>query len=326
MSTQLVANTPEWHEARRQGMGGSDAAIPFGLSPFMDAFELFAIKRGTAPPKEMTEAQSWGLALESAIRTEFMARRGCHIHMAKPMTRNANLPSFMFANVDGLVVDKTILGMGVFEAKNLSQFTSLKDGLPEHIWLQVQHNMAVTNLDWAAVAILVGGQRLETFDVQRDEEAIDLLVDGETEFWRRVELNDPPPPSGLASTSALLRKLYPEGNGRTVILDDPAAATCARFYDECKTQVKEISKTAAAYQQDFIQRLGKNEVAVIPGYGKVSYKTVRFDDEQVIDAERLSRDYPEAYAACVSFKAKKSQRRFTTKPLKGEPEEEGTEE
>ncbi len=326
MSTQLVANTPEWHEARRQGIGGSDAAVIFGLSPFMDAFELFAIKRGTAPPKESTEAQEWGLILEKAIREGYSRRTQREVFDAQPMVRNVDLPDFMFANPDGYIRSPDTMNLGVYEGKNFSQFVSLKEGLPEHIWLQVQHNMAVTGFVWAAVAILIGGQRLEIIDVDRDEEAIQLLIDGETEFWRRVELNDPPPPSGLASTSALLRKLYPEGNGRTVILDDPAAATCARFYDECKTQVKEISKTAAAYQQDFIQRLGKNEVAVIPGYGKVSYKTVRFDDEQVIDAERLSRDYPEAYAACVSFKAKKSQRRFTTKPLKGEPEEEGTEE
>ena len=143
-----------------------------------------------------------------------------------------------------------------------------------------------------------------------------MLIDGEREFMRRVEIGDPPPPDGMGATGELLKRMYPVGNGRTVILDDPTAAEGARRFDLLKAQAKEVEKAQDAVKQTFQTILGKNEVAILPGYGKVSWKTVRPEDELECDLDRLSKDHPELFAQYVSTKPKRPYRRFLTHPLK----------
>lgn len=310
----IIQGTPAWLEARKKGIGGSDAAAVVGLSPFQSSLELYLVKCGESPDKPETEAMRWGKVLESAIATEYAERQGVQIEQGQALMQSAEHP-FMLASLDG-VVQCPIRGEGGYEGKSLSAWTKLDDGLPEYIWIQVQHCMCVSQLNWFDVAMLLGGQRFELRTVERDDEAIEMLIDAEREFMRRVEIGDPPPPDGMASTGSLLRRMYPEGNGRTIILDDPAAIVEAQRIDALALSMKEMDSTRKALCQKFQQRMAKSEVAVIPGYGQVTWKTTRYEDTISIDAERLSLEEPEMYARFATTTPKRSVRRFMTKPIK----------
>ena len=315
----MVQSREDWLKERLTGIGGSDAAAIVGLSPFTSPFKLFQVKRGMEIDEPETEAMRLGRRLEAGIAEEYAERKGYVLAEAPPFIRSKSHP-FMFANLDRLIVESP-RGPGGYEGKNLSGFTQLDDGVPDYIWIQCQHYMHVCELAWFGLAMLIGGTRLVDFEIERDDEAIDMLIDSQVEFMRRVESNDPPPMDGSERTSQLLRRMYPEGNGRTIILDDPTAPGRARQIDALKEQEKEIKKGYKAIQQEFIKTLGKNEVAVIPGYGRISYKTTRFDDTVEIDQERLSIEEPAIYAKYATTKAKKPQRRFLTKPIGNQEEE-----
>ncbi len=59
-------HTPEWHDLRSRGIGGSEVAAILGLSPWQSQFSLWHSKRAgwaTEPNDEMR----WGTALEPAL-------------------------------------------------------------------------------------------------------------------------------------------------------------------------------------------------------------------------------------------------------------------
>lgn len=312
-----VLTREEWVAKREamHGIGGSEAAAVFSLSPYMSAYELYLIKRGEAPPKEETEAMRWGRRLESAVAEEYADRYGRTLRKIDDFHPSDKYP-FMFASTDR-VIDGDPRGLGGYEGKALSGFTKLDDGVPEHIWIQVQHYYAVmVEIRWFDVAMLIGGQRLECREIERDNEAIEMLVDGERELMRRVELGDPPKPDGLAATGALLKRMYPMGSGRTLVFDSEDARTEVAEFVRLKEQMRQRKERLGELKYGFQARMQDAEIAILPGWGKVTWKTVRPKPELKIDLERLQKEQPEIYQRYVRKEPKRPYRRFLTCPLK----------
>lgn len=46
MLVELSQGTPEWHEWRKNGIGGSDATVVEGISPYRTPRQLFYEKKG----------------------------------------------------------------------------------------------------------------------------------------------------------------------------------------------------------------------------------------------------------------------------------------
>jgi len=186
------AGTPE---ERRTGLGGSDAAAALGLSPWQSPYDLWEQKIGIAPPVEETEPMLWGKLLEGVIREEYARRTGFNVQPVKEMMRHAEHP-WMFAHVDGRVSPNTIL-----EVKTTRDTRGWgdpgTDEIPLHFLTQTHHYLAVTQAEVCDVAVLFGGQDLQLYQVLRDPEIEQQLIDGEADFWRHVIDAEPPPPVSL---------------------------------------------------------------------------------------------------------------------------------
>jgi predicted phage-related endonuclease len=50
-------------------------------------------------------------------------------------------------------------------------------------YIQMQHYMAVTGWDMWHLAVLIGNRQFLWYDVPRDQEWIDMIIEKETEFW-----------------------------------------------------------------------------------------------------------------------------------------------
>ena len=121
MSFTVIANTAaipyeEWLERRKEGIGGSDAAVVCGVSRYKSPVELWMEKTGQLPAQEAGEAAYWGHQLEELVRTEFTKRTGIQVEHRMELLRS-DQHSFMQANLDG-TCRQPDLGPCVFEAKN----------------------------------------------------------------------------------------------------------------------------------------------------------------------------------------------------------------
>ena len=105
MSFTVIANTAaipyeEWLERRKEGIGGSDAAVVCGVSRYKSPVELWMEKTGQLPAQEAGEAAYWGHQLEELVRTEFTKRTGIQVEHRMELLRSDQHP-FMQANLDG---------------------------------------------------------------------------------------------------------------------------------------------------------------------------------------------------------------------------------
>lgn len=104
---QVLVNTSslsreEWLEYRRRGIGGSDVAAVFGLSPYLTARDLYYDKIGVATP--IDDEGNWvqlevGKLLEELVAKIFSLKIGRPVYKIQEMFYHPQYP-FMLADVD----------------------------------------------------------------------------------------------------------------------------------------------------------------------------------------------------------------------------------
>lgn len=255
-----------WLAARRETIGGSDAPVILGLSRWQSPAGLYAEKLGLLPPpEEQTEAQEMGLILEPIIRRLYEERTGQLVISPRPwLVRRSTKHPFMTYSPDGWVWRGDT--RGVFQAKTTSAWHGREwdDEPPIHYLVQLQHEMAVEDVGWGVLAVLIGGQRFRHFEVERHERLIAGLVERERDFWTALQARTAPPVDGSAACSALLRELHPADNGGVVEL--PAEAL---EWDRAKREADEHIRRWQAQKDEAENKLraaiGDNEVGMLPG-------------------------------------------------------------
>lgn len=306
--------TDEQKAQRHAGLGGSDAGVAAGVSPFKSPLRLYYEKRGELPlDEEETEAMEWGKILEEPIARKFASKTGLKVR--RQSLRVATAHRFMLANIDRQVLAPS----GVLECKALNAFTRIEGvaDLPDYMYLQGQHYLEVYGYERLYFAILIGGQKFVQFPVERDQQTIDVLIEVEREFWRRVELGDPPPPDGSESTRELAKHLYPKDTGKLITMDSTDARQTALALLQAKDQAKQAEDRKTALENWLKFRLEDASEATIPGFGRITWKSARPSRKEVVDLTKLKAEFPDAYEAAVRVEPSGGGRRFLIKPEKG---------
>lgn len=183
---EIVQGSSEWLEWRKSGLGGSDAPVIEGLSPYKTKRELFFEKRGERveddDSKDFIFAK--GHKTEALIRQEFcsliLAETGFQIEMAPVCLRH---PEFEYIIVS---LDGRDSKLGVLEAKLVGQedLRNAREGhLPAHHYSQMQHQF------WAAEEEVGqwfghdGKKNGALVMVKRNEEYIKRYSDKAHQFW-----------------------------------------------------------------------------------------------------------------------------------------------
>lgn len=272
----------EWLDMRKRGIGGSDAAVALGLSPWKSPVQLYMEKTGELDPQPMnSEAVYWGTKLESIVADRF-AELNPDIEV-RPLNAMLVHPehTFMLANIDREIISPT--GNGILEVKtaNVRQADKWADNnVPVGYTMQVQHYLAVTGYQFAWLACLLGGQELITRYVERDDELIEKITQGEERFWGCVVNHTPPEWDGSQSSWDILKRLYPTSEkGKVVSLPEDLKGTLDEYLAldaQCKEYsdiAKKSERARDAYKQKLVEALGDAEAGLLNGY-QIKYATV----------------------------------------------------
>lgn len=187
MNAELTQNTPEWLEFRRRKIGASDAPIILGVSPWKTPYQLW-LEKTSGVASTATARQKRGLELEELARQTFEKKTGM-IMFPKVVLH----PTFdwMMASLDGIDMD----GQSIVEIKCPGQVdhdTAKAGKIPEKYIPQLQHQLAVTGLNWAYYFSFDGMDGV-IVEVQRDSDYIERMIGLEKTFWECVESCTPPP-------------------------------------------------------------------------------------------------------------------------------------
>lgn len=284
----------DWLAVRRTGIGGSDAAAAVGLNPYMSALELWLEKTGRADglprpsPDDTTSPTYWGTLLEPIVSASYTKQTGNRVRRINAVLRHPTIP-WMLANLDREIVG--VPDVQILECKTAGEFGSRlwREGVPEYVQLQVQHQLAVTGKQAAHVAVLLCGQALEVHRIERDDGLIGRLIELEARFWQFVQSDTPPPADGSESAERALRHLYP-GNGETVdFSDDRRLSSVFADLVAVRAEIERHEAQEALLKQTLIQAMGDATRAVFET-GSVSFK--RSKDSSIVDLARLLADHP----------------------------------
>jgi putative phage-type endonuclease len=286
----------DWLEVRKTGIGSSDAAAAVGLNPYQSPLELWLVKTGRdarlpkVDPNDDSSPMFWGTLLESFVAAAYTKRTGNRVRKVNAVLQHAQHP-WMLANLDREVMGVPDVQILECKTTGMSGQRLWRDGVPEYIQLQVQHQLAVTGKQAADVAVLVCGNDFRTFRIQRDNQMIASLIELERRFWHYVETDTPPPADGSDSAAMALQALYPQDDTTVIQLEDDVEMNAA-FSDllAVRQSLAEAEAFESRLKQRIQERMGHASKAVF-SEGEVTWKKSR--DGVVLDVATLLLDQPD---------------------------------
>lgn len=188
-TVNLTQRSPEWHDWRRKGIGGSDVPIILGISPYKKSIrDLYHEKRGNPMETETNEfAITMGDKAEKFARAKILELYGEEM---TPACVELECDPRFIASLDG-VISNAIVEVKYVGREVLN--TALNNGLiPNHHYCQIQHQLMVSGMSeclWFGVDP-DGNHQILTIGV--DKESIDSIYSKSLEFLIRVEKGVPP--------------------------------------------------------------------------------------------------------------------------------------
>lgn len=306
--------TPQWHELRLAGIGGSEVAAVLGLSGLHSQHAIWMRKMGMPVEDEETIRMRVGSRLEPLV-IDLLAERSPH--HAVPFARTIRHPEYDWwqLNTDGLVLDGDTLVAPV-EAKTSSErmyYRWLEEGPPIYYQCQVQYALGATGLSFALVPCLFGNGKFEWWRIDRDDEDIAAIAEHLGSWWRDYVVTGEAPPIDGSSDARdyLIQKYGHEDSGETVELADDVERWVEQ-YQKARRLEKKAEKLKAEAQNRLIDAVGEAKAGTTPSEYKVTivraqrfdedYARKRYGDElrpflHALDTNALRRERPDIYQA-----------------------------
>ncbi|GAB2533599.1 YqaJ viral recombinase family nuclease [Simplicispira piscis] len=309
----------DWLAVRKGGIGSSDAAAAVGLHPYKSQLQLWMEKTGRdagLPVVDPNDDQSplyWGTLLEPIVAAHYTRRTGNRVRRVNAVLQHPE-HSWMLANLDREVMGTPEVQILECKTAGIHGSRLWRDGVPEYVQLQVMHQLAVTGKQAADVAVLMGGQELQVFRIERDAEMMTQLIQLEQQFWGYVERDQEPPADGSDSADLALRCLYPRDSGTT--LDFSTDLEMSGVFSDLLA-VREVITTQTALEAQLKQRIQQHmgeATRALFETGEVSWK--RSKDGTTLDTVQLLKDRPDL-AQAYSL-TKPGSRRFLVQQKPGE--------
>lgn len=193
----------EWLEARKNRIGGSDAACIVGMNPYRSNVELWEIKTGQVEAEDISDKPyvKYGSEAEQHLRELFKLDFPQYkvSYVEDNMWLNSKYP-FAHASLDGWLEDEKGR-RGVLEIKTTNILQSMQrekwnNRIPDNYYIQVLHYLMVTEFDFAVLKAQLkydydGDIFLTTkhYLIEREEvqEDIDFLEKAERKFFECIK-------------------------------------------------------------------------------------------------------------------------------------------
>ena len=219
MSIEIIQPNDEkqWLELRTKDITSTEVSALFGISPYMTKFELWHRKhRGEVVKFDPNERMKWGTRLQDAIAAGIAEENKWSVMRMTEYIRDPELRAGASFDFSLDTYESENSEPGLLEIKNVDSL-QFKNGwtqddegnieAPLHIEIQVQHQLMVSQRQFAYIGALVGGNKLVLIKRTRDENVIRRIREVIAEFWGTIEANIPPSPD-FEKDADFIKDLY----------------------------------------------------------------------------------------------------------------------
>lgn len=291
----------QWRQLRRFGIGSSDAASASGLSRYQTPYQLWREKTGLDEPADLRKNPYvyWGKMHEATVARHFAQEHPeWSVRNTNFMFWREDLGFPMFANFDRLgqrrgerpaLIEIKTGGMDLH--KNQGNWGEPGTAeIPDEHYVQVlqQFALAGERYQTAYVPALLGGNDYREYVVQRDNEAIQNLIDLEKDFWQKVVSMREPEIQTL--DDAMLR--WPTTRGEAVEASPEIAAVFSKY--------KRFKGAGGAVEENLdglkVQLAAFMEDADTLTIGGKPVLTHKLRQKEIIDGKGLREEMPDVAA------------------------------
>ena len=284
MPTKSIPITDEqsWLENRLLDITSTEVSALYDLSPYQTEFELYHQKKEKHVVRiEENERMTWGKRLEDSIAHGAAETMGWNIskfdvYMSNPKTRMGS--SFDYKINKSNKFDPPEDGVGILEIKNVDGVAYRKnwkdDGngnieAPEHIELQIQHQMEVADINWCALVALVGGNTQKIIFRKRDRAIGEDLTKKVAAFWEKVKAGTPPDIDYLIDADYIIKTLHNQADAGVILNADEDLDRLIDEYNITNRELHSLSKTKDSLKAQILERSEKAS-RIISKYGTIS--------------------------------------------------------
>lgn len=269
-------------ENRQLYVGGSDVPVILGLSKYKTQFQLAQEKVGIVAPDHSTNPYiQYGNKLEPVIREYINTMNSLHFHPDTFIDKENMLRS----NVDGIDDENKILleikthGSNptekVYEAQMQLYFhqTGCEFG-----WLAMYHRPKDFDLEFDR-------ERLVVKEIERDDAAIEKILDSIETFWIRVEYLKENPDMTES-------EYYSIGNDVDKLVNRVEKFELQMM--QFKVQAKLLEDQQKEYRDKLYQKMEENDIKKIDT-GNIVITRVLPTERKSVDSKRLKEEQPDIY-------------------------------
>ena len=231
---QFEDGSPQWHEARTKGIGGSEIASILGINSFTSRYVLWMQKAGIIPRNEdYNPLFEWGHRLEPVILQKFAEAHPEYDVLPGGSWRNKDR-DYQLANPDGLLVSRETGEYEILEIKTSMTGVGWGPGpndIPAKYVAQVRWYLDTFGFTSAHIVVLIGLGDYREYRIYADPAKTAEMHDAAAAFTWSLQTNTPPPIDGGEDTYTFLRSrnlsIVAKGEGSKVELDDELAQLVA---------------------------------------------------------------------------------------------------
>lgn len=281
IETIPVTSEQAWLEQRLQDVTSTEVSALYGLSPYLSEFELFHHKRDRKVVRiEENERMRWGKRLESVIAHGAAEEMGWNISKLDVYMRNVEArigSSFDFQ------INSSSDGVGIMEIKNVDSLVYARNWIddgngnieaPEHIELQVQHQMEVADVKWCAIVALVGGNTQKVIYRNRDASIGKDIRQRVADFWQRVDADAAPSPDYTMDAEFIIKQLRRESIEGLVAEANAELEDMIKQYQFVHKECADLEKIKDQKRAEILERIGAAS-KVITSFGSLSTGQVK---------------------------------------------------
>jgi putative phage-type endonuclease len=280
--------TEEQRKERINYLGSTDCAGVLACSRWRTPIQVWAEKTGAIAPEDISKKMPvrFGTKAEDIVAELFEEDTGKKLRRVNETIYHPKYP-FLAANLDRRIVGEN----AICEIKTVSAYRRKEfqdDNIPADMVVQVYHQLAITGLKSAWLAILIGNDELITKEIVRDEAILAEVVKKEVDFWERFVVPKVMPSIVSQYDKDVLFDLFPEGKAEPTIELGDEADRIIEGLEGLAADKKNLEGLIAQQENELKALLKDHECGQTRSY-RITWKNRPM---KRIDVKALRKEYP----------------------------------
>jgi putative phage-type endonuclease len=297
-----MLNNQDFALLRAKSLGGSDVGAVLGLSKYRSAVDVWMEKTGKEIAIRDSLPLRFGQFAEEFVASEYALSTGLSLASHDAAVIHPEY-QYMHGHIDRFALngdlplidaDGKITACRILECKTANPFAQSEwgeagsDQVPLSYLVQCVWYMMLTNIDRTDLAVLFGNADFRIYEITRDLELEQMILERAITFWEDHVLKDIPPP---AASESDYKTLF----GKSTLSKSIEAP--AKTYELIKKlkylneQVEQYEAEISQIKQSIMGQMQDAEILTFDGQTLATWKSPK--PSLRLDAKRLTEEHPD---------------------------------